>query len=282
MASNILPSSGSLKFSHYTKTSFILHKISEQKVQTLISKLDEKKAIRHGDIPTKFFKLSNSVVTPFLTHIFNRCMTEGIYPNYLKEAQIVPLRKSGDSTICSNYRLISLLPYFNKIFEKLLHDRLYCYLKDFGLLSEHQYGFRPNSSTALAVEDIYSNLLANHNKGVQTCSLFIDCLKAFDTVDHEILLKKMEMNFGIRGIPLMLMKSYLSNRSQFTFVQNMASKIVKITCGIPQGSTLDPCTFIRNHCALSIEMHFQSKSFYALSIEIIASAESLSSIIVDR
>jgi len=158
-------------------------------------------------------------------------MTEGIYPNYLKGAQIVPLHKSGDSTICSNYRPISSLPQFNTIFEKLLHDRLYCYLKDFGLLSEHQYGFRPNSSTALAVEDIYSNLLASHDKGLQTCSLFIDCSKAFDTADHEILLKKMEMNFGIRGIPLMLMKSYLSNRRQFMFVQNMASKINKITCG---------------------------------------------------
>jgi len=190
MASNIPPSSGSLKFSHYTKSSFFLYKISEQEVQTLISKLDEKKAIRHGDIPTKFLKLSNSVVTPFLTHIFNRCMTESIYPNHLKEAQIVPLHKSGDSTICSNYRPISLLPQFNKIFKKLMHDRLYYYLKDFGLLSEHQYGFRPNSSTALAVEDIYSNLLANHDKGLHTCSLFIDCSKAFDTVDHEILFKK--------------------------------------------------------------------------------------------
>ena len=143
------------------------------------------------------------------------------------------LHKSGDSTICGNYRPISLLPQFNKIFEKLLHDSLYCYLKDFGLLSEHQYGFRPNSSTALAVEDIYSNLLANHDKGLHTCSLFIDCSKAFDTVDHE-----MERNFGIRGIPLMLLKSYLTNRKQFTFVQNMASKINKITCGLPQGPAL--------------------------------------------
>ena len=87
-------------------------------------------------------------------------------------------------------------------------------------------------------------LLANHDKGLQTCSLFVDCSKAFDTVDHEILFKKMEMKFGIRGIPLMLMKSYLSNRRQFTFVQNMASKINKITRGVPQGSTVDPLFFI--------------------------------------
>jgi len=171
-------------------------------------------------------------------------MTEGIYPNYLKEAQIVPLRKSGDSTICSNYRLISLLSQFNEIFEKLLHARLYGYLKDFGLLSEHQCGFQPNSSKAFAVEDIYFNLLANHDEGLHTCSLFINCSKAFDNVNHEIIFKKMEMNFGIRGIPLMLMKSYLTNRGQFTLVQNMASKINKITCGVPQGSTLGPLFFI--------------------------------------
>jgi len=121
------------------------------------------KAIRHGDTPTKFLNLSNSVVTSFLTHIFNRFITEGIYPSDLKEAQIVPLHKSGDSTICGNYTSISLLPQFNKIFEKLLHYKIYCYLKDFGLLSEHQYGFRSNSSTALAVEDIYSKLSANHD-----------------------------------------------------------------------------------------------------------------------
>jgi len=81
-------------------------------------------------------------------------MTEGIYPNYLREAQIVPLHKSGDSTICSNYRPICLLPQLSKIIEKLLHDRLYCHLKDFGLLPERQYGFRPNSSMALSLEFI--------------------------------------------------------------------------------------------------------------------------------
>jgi len=98
MASNIHQSSGSFKFSHYTKSSLFLDKISEE-VQTFVRKLDEKKEIHHGDIPTKFLKLSGSVGTSCLTHIFNRCMTEGTYPSYLKEAQIAPLQRSRDSAI---------------------------------------------------------------------------------------------------------------------------------------------------------------------------------------
>jgi len=120
----IPPSSGSFKFSHYRKSSVFLHKICE--VQNVISKLNEKKNIRHGDIPTKFLNWSSCVVTTVLTHAFqlNRYMKEGIHPNYLKSPQSVPLHKSGDSTICSSYRLTSLLPQSNETFEKLLQHRL--------------------------------------------------------------------------------------------------------------------------------------------------------------
>jgi len=124
--------------------------------------------------------------------------------NYcLKVAQVIPVHKKGDKSACTNYRPISLLSQFNKIFERILHHRLYSYLQEFELLTGHQFGFRPNSSTSLAVESIYSDLHHNYDNGLFTCSLFIDLSNAFDTVNNNILMKNyikimvyMEQHFG--------------------------------------------------------------------------------------
>ena len=129
-------------------------------------------------------------------------MVKGVYPNSLKVAQVIPIHKKGDKSACPNYRPISLLSQFNTIFEKMLHHRLYSYLQDFELLNGHQFGFKPNSSTSLAVESIYSDLLHNHENGLFTCSLFIDFSKAFDTVNHNILIKKLHQNYGVNGTAL--------------------------------------------------------------------------------
>ena len=125
------------------------------------------KALKVDDIPTKFLKMAKTVSAPFLSVVFNKCMVKGVYPNSLKVAQ-------GDKSACTNYRPISLLSQFSKIFERILHHRLYSYLQGFALLTGHQFGFRPNSSTSLAVESIYSDLLHNYDNGLFTCSLFID------------------------------------------------------------------------------------------------------------
>ena len=111
--------------------------------------------------------MAKTVSAPFLSVVFNKCMVKGVYPNSLKVAQ-------GDKSACTNYRPISLLSQFSKIFERILHHRLYSYLQGFALLTGHQFGFRPNSSTSLAVESIYSDLLHNYDNGLFTCSLFID------------------------------------------------------------------------------------------------------------
>jgi len=121
---------------------------------------------------------------------------------------------------------------------------VYFYLQEYKLLSKYQFGFRPRSSTSYAVQSIYSNLLSNADNGLYSCSIFLDLSKAFDTVNHNILFDKFYHNFGIRGIPLQLFHSYLSNRKQFVKLENVKSGLVDISNGVPQGSVLGQLLFI--------------------------------------
>ena len=128
----------------------------------------------------------------------------------------MPIFKKGDSNQESNYRPISLLSQFSKILEKLICNRLHHYLEKYNLLSKHQYGFRRNSSSTHTLCNIYEKLFKSADDSLYTCCIFLDLTKAFDTVDHQILLDKLERNYGIRGLALQLMESYLSNRQQYT------------------------------------------------------------------
>jgi len=210
-----------------------MHETSEEEVPRLIEDLWDNKAIQYGEIQTKFIKLSKSILTPFLTRIFNRCINEGTYPNCFKISQITPIYKSGDQTSCTNYRPISILLQFNKMFENILHARVYSYLQEFNLLSKHQYGCRPKSATAYAVETIHSTLLNSSDNALCTCSIFIDLSKTFDTVNFKIPLEKLYFNFGIRGMPLQLFTSYLSNQRNYTTNKNTKSQLANISCGVP-------------------------------------------------
>ena len=161
----------------------------------------------------------------------------------MKIAKVIPLYKEGPKDECSNYRPISLLMHVNKVFEKLIHSRLYSFLQKNKVLNGNQYGFRKNSSTAFAIYDLIENKLKNLDEKNITCALYVDLSKAFDTVNHAILLKKLA-HHGIRGVPLNLFKSYLSNRKQYTFVNGSKSRELLIDIGVPQGSVLGPLLFL--------------------------------------
>lgn len=131
----------------------------------LINDLNVRKGNRVNDIPAKVIKLSGEVISPFLSDIFNRCMSQGCYPDQLKIAHVIPIHKKGSKVDCSNFRPISLLCNFNRLFEKILYDRIYKYFDKFSLLNFHQYGFRKNHSTSMAIYDILESKLGERDKG---------------------------------------------------------------------------------------------------------------------
>ena len=175
---------------HCTAHSFYMSPATPSEVFELIKSLVVRKGIRTNDINTNCIKLANCVLAPIISNIFNLAIISGEFPDELKIAEVKAIYKKGDPLDCSNYRPISLLSQFAKIFEKLIHVRLYNYLKKYNLLSPHQFGFQQNSSTSHAICDIYENLLNNADNGMYSCCVFLDLSKAFDTIDHNLLLKK--------------------------------------------------------------------------------------------
>ena len=145
----------------------------------------------------------------------------------------MPIFKKGDSNQVTNYRPIFFLSQFSKVLEKLICNCLHHYLEKYDFLFKHQHGFRRNSSTTHSLCNINKKLLKSGNESLYTCCIFLDLTKHFDTVDYQILLDKLEHNYGIRVLALQLMESYLSKRQQYTKIHPYKSKLEKITCGVP-------------------------------------------------
>jgi len=147
------------------------------------------------DVEIKFLKCANPVISKYLSNIFNSCFNRGIYPDTMKLAEIIPIYKKRDHEKTTNYRPISLLSQFNKIFEKLFYVHIYSYGIKFDLLSDCQFGFRKNSSTTLEMTKIYDELLNNMNQGLYSCCIFFDLSKAFEKLEKNLELDEMHYNY---------------------------------------------------------------------------------------
>ena len=228
---------------HPETSTLFLNPVSETEVSSLICKLKDRKAAGMDQITNKVLKSINRIITPFLSHIFNLVLSKGQYPDALKIAKVIPIFKKGDATLPENYRPISLLSCINKILEKVIECRLRGFFNQQNILYDYQFGFRTGYSTSQALLEISNNIYTHLNKGHNVLGLYIDLKKAFDTVDHEILLQKLN-HYGVRGVAHDLLNSYLSNRKQVMYVNNTFSEQMNVKTGVPQGSVLGPLLFL--------------------------------------
>ena len=182
-------------------SSVTLEDINITDVSKLIQNLDCKKACGYDLISNRILKSCCATIAPYVTNLFNMCIKDGVFPDIFKIAHVVPLFKRGDKNDPSCYRPISLLPALGKLLEKVVSTQIVDYLNENNLISNKQYGFREGFSTELAVLDIYEKLHSNLDKGMSSCTIFLDLAKAFDSVNHNILLKKLA-KYGIEGIAL--------------------------------------------------------------------------------
>ena len=178
-----------------------------------------------------------------ILHVFNLSLQQGCVPIQLKKARVIPLFKSGDKMLLNNHRPISILPALSKVLERLMYNRLVSYIDKHNILAANQYGFRSNHGSNLALISLIDKIVHAQEKNEVVCGIFLDLSKAFDTVNHKILFKKL-YKYGVRGLALNWFKSYLSDRSQYVLYNNTSSNNVPVTCGVPQGSVLGPLLFL--------------------------------------
>ena len=225
------------------QNSMFLKPVDEQEVFNIVHECKAKTSEDCDHLNMNLIKqIITAVIVPF-THICNLSFLNGVVPDGMKIAKIIPLFKSGVKSNFTNYRPVALLPQFSKILEKLFCKRLNEFIDKNKLLSDSQYGFRSNRSTSLAILELVEEISTALDKKNYTVGVFIDLKKAFDTIDHTLLCKKLE-HLGIRGIVNDWLKSYLNNRKQYVEINKIQSELLKVVCGVPQGSVLGPVLFI--------------------------------------
>ena len=220
-----------------------LQETTTDEVEEIIKKLDIKKAADIYGISTKVVKDGGFVMVEIITLLFNLSISQGKFPDALKNAKVIPIHKDDSRLETSNYRPISLLPTLSKIFEKLMYARLIGFFSKHNILYENQFGFQSNMSTEYAVNQVLNYIVNTLERNEFGVCIFLDFAKAFDTVNHEILLGKLE-HYGIRGVALGWIRNYLTNRMQCTEIGDTQSELEMIKCGVPQGSVLGPLLFL--------------------------------------
>lgn len=243
LASNIKKSSTYKVTKKTLINSIFLKPTNRNEVHTTISLLKNNKSAGIDGLKAEVLKHISHIICEPLAYIINKCMEKGYFPSAFKTSIVIPIFKTGDRMEASNYRPISLITNFAKVFEKIIKVRLNDFLKKFKILSEMQYGFREGKSTQDAILALTSKVYTALDESIPSLAVFIDLAKAFDTVSHAILVETLEQ-IGIRNCALDLFTSYISDRYQCVKIKNTLSDLEKIEYGVPQGTVLGPILFI--------------------------------------
>ena len=217
--------------------------VSQLEVSNLISDLRTGTAAGFDNVPVDIVKKSADIISQPLTHIINLSIQTGSVPDQMKIARVIPIFKSGDEALFSNYRPVSVLPVFSKLLEKAVYNRIMKYLTQHNILFNNQYGFRKNHSTSFALIDLFDKISQAIDDREYTVGIFLDLSKAFGTINFNILFDKLQY-YGIRGLALDWIKDYFAKRSQYVQFNGTDSTCKDIKCGVPQGSILGPLFFL--------------------------------------
>ena len=225
------------------KQSIYLRPVNQLDVERIICNLPNKRSTASDGMSNKILKLASPAVVPCLTQLINRCLEAEYFPPVLKVAKVIPIYKEGASNEFGNNRPISLLPPIAKVFERLLYEKMMNYIRKYNLINAKQFGFRQKHKTVDAIASVIEEIRSCLDGKTPSCCVFFDLKKAFDTINHSILLNKLD-NYGFRGPFKNLLKSYLSSRTQYVQVGTQKSAKLDTECGVPQGSVLGPLFFI--------------------------------------
>jgi len=248
--------------------------VTPDSINKIVSKFSNSKSMDHYWISNNIVKKTINFIIEPLTFVLNACMKEGYFAPSLKISKVIPIYKKGDKSLVQNYRPISIVPIFSKIFEAVIYNQLNNYFETNNLLSDSQFGFRHGKSTTSAVLTIVNHSLEAFEKRESVSLVLCDLSKAFDTVPFDILINKL-LFYGVSHNSLKLISTYLHNRVQYVSIKNNCSGIESVGTGVPQGSVLgsfffyvyindlpknlnvhsviyaDDTTLLSNHCNLA-------------------------------
>ena len=224
-------------------SAFELAKINEEEMIKRIRKISEEKPSGVHKIASKVIKHALMVLVSEFTHLCNLVIDTGIFPDSWKMATVTPIPKVNSPKTCDELRPISILPLPGKLMEQIIHDQIKEHLEFINFFANQQNGFRSGRSTTKAMTEVIDEILNNMNNRDFTLALYLDFKKAFDTIDHKILLEKLK-NAGLGLNLCQLIKNYLTNRTQRTKINEKLSNVRTVKTGVPQGSTLGPLLFI--------------------------------------